>query len=869
MSLEYTPDDFVLNIQDDSDQTNEIVGKYEAFLEAITTEDFGHVRKAIRAYIRFMVSEKYPSTRSLAEENWDDNPKLYLRYNELEEYLSQFELLNLKAGSIDLATGTGKSWVIYGVAAIALAEGLVDKVLVLCPSLTIEEGLKQKFEQLSGNQDNQQIMQELGAIHSSPSIKSANDPILAGDICVENIHAVYKRTGSSIEDSFKGKGERTLVISDEAHHIYSPDETATKKWLSFLQNKAYNFGYHLGVTGTPYIGNDYFPDVVYRYGIRQAIEDGVVKKIDYKLEEADKEKGWDETWHNHISIREKYAGQLKPISIVVTDRIYRTVELSRELCEYIVEKENISFEEASKKVIWVASGLPSGKNEKEVVESIYEHPEKVRKKNISQLKTVDEEDNPVEWIISVAMLTEGWDVKNVFQIVPHEKRAFNSKLLISQVLGRGLRIPKGLEQPAVRVNNHEKWSDEIKYLYEEVLELENRATYNYSETYAEYDFPLYNLLYDNEEKIVTSTKQSPYGEPKIEKLRPQNKQKKTSSIYSESGSISYSYEIPDNKPLEEAAREIKLFLKRKDLQISKKWPLSEIKRLMKKKLENLGYDSSFVSRENLATYKQAFGPMFRDEDKEVKRLKRKADDIEKIKLSSLPKESFSESSLKRDGYLFYSNERLKELNTKSKAILKDYIDNKNKVKDGGLSEIKRVAQEYGGNFDDVEFLGKNLVEVKDKNLKTPREVVYVSHNPEKLFVEAIITNSELISGFIKSPDIGFYSLPYSYKPAGSGSSHVQSKRFNPDFFIKLKDKNIILVVEIKATEDNTPKNRAKNRDGTAHFKDLNETLNKEGINWKYYFYFLSERNYTDFFQAVRECQFEWKSELMQDLEKNE
>ena len=41
----------------------------------------------------------------------------------------------------------------------------------------------------------------------------------------------------------------------------------------------------------------------------------------------------------------------------------------------------------------------------------------------------------------VSMLTEGWDVQNVFQIVPHEERAFNSKLLIAQVLGRGLRVP--------------------------------------------------------------------------------------------------------------------------------------------------------------------------------------------------------------------------------------------------------------------------------------------------------------------------------------------------------------------------------------------------------------------------------------------
>src|SRR5207302_10053653 len=57
------------------------------------------------------------------------------------------------------------------------------------------------------------------------------------------------------------------------------------------------------------------------------------------------------------------------------------------------------------------------------------------KKNVAKLSYVDRADNPIEWIFSVSMLTEGWDVQNVFQIVPHEKRAFNSKLLIAQVLG--------------------------------------------------------------------------------------------------------------------------------------------------------------------------------------------------------------------------------------------------------------------------------------------------------------------------------------------------------------------------------------------------------------------------------------------------
>lgn len=47
---------------------------------------------------------------------------------------------------MDLATGTGKSWVLYGLATIMLSAGFVDQVLVLVPSITIERELKNKFE---------------------------------------------------------------------------------------------------------------------------------------------------------------------------------------------------------------------------------------------------------------------------------------------------------------------------------------------------------------------------------------------------------------------------------------------------------------------------------------------------------------------------------------------------------------------------------------------------------------------------------------------------------------------------------------------------------------------------------------------------
>src|SRR6185436_7089235 len=117
-------------------------------------------------------------------------------------------------------------------------------------------------------------------------------------------------------------------------------------------------------------------------------------------------------------------------------------------------------------------------------------PEKRRKQNLALLKEVDEPGSDVEWIVSVSMLTEGWDVKNVFQIVPHESRAFNSKLLIAQVLGRGLRVPPACrEQPLVTINNHEKWSPEIGELLKEVLEIESTLSWGYDASRKEFAFP--------------------------------------------------------------------------------------------------------------------------------------------------------------------------------------------------------------------------------------------------------------------------------------------------------------------------------------------------------------------------------------------
>ena len=100
------------------------------------------------------------------------------------------------------------------------------------------------------------------------------------------------------------------------------------------------------------------------------------------------------------------------------------------------------------------------------------------------------------------MLTEGWDVKNVFQVVPHEERAFSSKLLISQVLGRGLRVPDSNrgERPVLTVFNHDVWSARIRRLVDEVLEIANRLISQVVAKEVDYNFDLESIDYSKSQE---------------------------------------------------------------------------------------------------------------------------------------------------------------------------------------------------------------------------------------------------------------------------------------------------------------------------------------------------------------------------------
>ena len=98
--------------------------------------DRNYQKEAIKTCIIYLISDRYKTIEDVVEENFSKNYTLHDKFNSIENYEKKIQLPNRKSGCIDLATGTGKSYVIYGIAQIALGLGLVNKVLVLGPPST-------------------------------------------------------------------------------------------------------------------------------------------------------------------------------------------------------------------------------------------------------------------------------------------------------------------------------------------------------------------------------------------------------------------------------------------------------------------------------------------------------------------------------------------------------------------------------------------------------------------------------------------------------------------------------------------------------------------------------------------------------------
>ena len=797
--------------------------RYDAFLDELC----GHreyQKAAIYATLSYLIGGRYSNLSQLAKENFTGNEELQHRWNRWDNMHQHLQLPDQLSCSLDLATGTGKSFVLYGIAAILLAEGVVDRVLVLCPSNTIEAGLLAKFKELATNANLRDQLPP-GARISAPSVINASESIIEGSLCVENYHAILEHVNSSIRDSLKGRGDRVAVLNDEAHHVANETGTTVGKWKEFLQSPSYGFRYVVGVSGTCYVGNDYFTDVLFRYSLRQAIEERFVKKVEYVAEMPttyDHEEKHHADWKQRLKSR-----NIRPLSIVVTQKIAACKQVAEELIEWIAGWEGIKLDEARAKVL--------------VVTSSKEH-----QVNIAALRMVDNPISKVEWIVSVSMLSEGWDVKNVFQIVPHEERAFDSKLLIAQVLGRGLRRPDNWsgEDPVVTVFNHDSWSGRIKHLVDEILEIERRLTSRVVPD-SSYHFTLHNLNY---ERVQEVSEYPMIGEYRLFEngfiVLP-------SQVVEQAVTVDFERAITGEHvkfnttlrqktySVEEVARDIYLRLKGIDDESSdaedpadrtnytKRFPREKCEAIVLASLREAGITDDRITDYNRQKFLQALGTLKRKSTKRVVYVL-SPQALVLVSTAERQAESCSAAELRRGSKTIYFTH-----------------DCAATLPDEQQEFFTEVADPYG------DFTGARFLIANPADFKSPVNLAIADAGPERRFIGMLTERQNAIhlDAWLKNTNMNFYALEYAWKKG----EHPKRGDFSPDFFIKRGER--IYVVEIKdesEVTDPSPENIKKHEYARAHFARLNIWLEKEGQTAHYQFNMLAPRDFNPFFQRLRE-----------------
>jgi type III restriction enzyme len=286
------------------------------------------------------------------------------------------------------------------------------------------------------------------------NISKINSEVRGGN--APRIKRLSEYIGESYFD-YLSKLEDLVLLMDESHRYRA---SAGVKAINELKPIL-----GLELTATPQIMTGQratpFKNVIYSYPLSSALEDGFVKAPcvatrenfdvgnydDASLERLKLEDGI----HIHeetkvqleVFARERGVHRVKPFMLVVAQDTEHASRLKT-----ILEGEDFFTGQYRGKVAEVHSNQRGEEKDE----------------NIQRLLAVENPDDPTEIVIHVDQLKEGWDVTNLYTIVP--LRAFNSRTLIEQAIGRGLRLPYGKRVGVDAVDRltivaHDKFQDII------------------------------------------------------------------------------------------------------------------------------------------------------------------------------------------------------------------------------------------------------------------------------------------------------------------------------------------------------------------------------------------------------------------------
>lgn len=367
----------------------------------------------------------------------------------------------------DLATGVGKTY-IAGALLDYLFESGVRNVVVVTPGSTIQRKTINNFTPghnkfVRGLRSNPVLITlddlETGSVATALedesklkvfvfTVQSLLSPNTQG---ARRAHRAHESMGIAVYD-YLSQQDDVIVIADEHHIYYSGNAKKFQSAIDDLNPQAM-----IGLTATPQ--NPDSPNIVYRYPLAEAIADGFVK-VPVLVARQDGAKDLRTQMADGVAliaakaeVMRAYCASTKqkpvnPILFVVS----QTIDQANEIRDMLASPEYL---DGSEKVLLITSEEPDA--------------------TLQQLETLEDDESPVRAVVSVSMLKEGWDVKNIYCIAAI--RAMESQLLTEQILGRGLRLPFGRRTgvpmlDTVEVLSHHKFNDllrEAQVLLEQTL----------------------------------------------------------------------------------------------------------------------------------------------------------------------------------------------------------------------------------------------------------------------------------------------------------------------------------------------------------------------------------------------------------------
>ena len=419
-----------------------------------------------------------------------------------------------------IATGGGKTkvmslaivWSYFN----ALKEGNPDFVkhfVIIAPNLIVYERLKYDFENIKIFTTDPLIPEEwIGDFHLTTILQDEpGGDVSSGAIYLTNIHRLYESRDDDNNNDFSIWGPEVnrnkaldtsialrerisshqgiMILNDEAHHLHDP-ELAWNKAIDSLHRLSIEKGnkgicLQLDYSATPkHNDGTYFRHIICDFPLGEAVDSGIVKVPllgESAILNINKIKGQSacQTYLNHLKLGyqryeeayKQWEKVRKPILFVMTE----DTTSANEITHYLDSDE---FPLLKGRVLNLHTKLKGrikkfkrkGIEIKEFIESEKDLKPEELKALREMSRELDSPDSKYRCIVSVMMLREGWDIKNVTTIVPLRPYSAASGILPEQTLGRGLRRmePTGEIPEMVTVIHHPAF----RKLYEKELQLE-------------------------------------------------------------------------------------------------------------------------------------------------------------------------------------------------------------------------------------------------------------------------------------------------------------------------------------------------------------------------------------------------------------